>query len=77
MMDVPIWLNGHVIGIVCHEHIGDQRIWTEKEQEFATSVADYTSLAIETSKRHRIEEILRESETTTGALLDATHEAAV
>jgi PAS domain S-box-containing protein len=77
MMDVPIWLNGHVIGIVCHEHIGEQRTWTEKEQEFATSVADYISLAIETSKRHQIEEILRESETTTGALLDATHEAAV
>ncbi|MEI6292720.1 MAG: PAS domain S-box protein [Methanomicrobiales archaeon] len=77
MMDVPVWLNGHVIGIVCHEHIGDQRTWGEREQEFATSVADYISLAIETSKRHRIEEILRESETTTGALLDATHEAAV
>jgi PAS domain S-box-containing protein len=77
MMDVPIWLNGHVIGIVCHEHTGQQRTWNEKEQEFATSVADYISLAIETSKRHRIEEILRESETTTGALLDATHEAAV
>ena len=77
MMDVPVWLNGHVIGIVCHEHIGEQRTWTEKEQEFATSVADYISLALETSKRHQIEEILRESETTTGALLDATHEAAV
>jgi PAS domain S-box-containing protein len=77
MMDVPIWLNGHIIGIVCHEHIGKQRTWSEKEQEFATSVADYISLALETSKRHQIEEILRESETTTGALLDATHEAAV
>ena len=77
LMDVPIWLNGHVIGIVCHEHVGKQRTWSEKEQEFATSVADYISLAIETSKRHQIEEILRESETTTGALLDATHEAAV
>ena len=77
MMDVPIWLNGHVIGILCHEHIGKQRSWTEKEQEFATSVADYISLAIETSKRRQIEEILRESETTTRALLDATHEAAI
>ena len=77
MMDVPIWLNGHVTGIICHEHVGKQHTWTEKEQEFATSVADYISLAIETSKRHQIEEILRESETTTGALLDATHEAAV
>ncbi len=77
ILDVPVWLNGHVIGIVCHEHVGKQRTWNEKEQEFATSVADYISLALETSKRHQIEEILRESETTTGALLDATHEAAV
>lgn len=77
LMDVPIWLNGHVIGIICHEHTGNPRTWTEKEQEFATSIADSISLAIETSKRHQIEEILRESEITTGALLDATHEAAV
>lgn len=58
MMDVPIRLHGRVVGIICHEHTGPPREWTVEEQEFAASVADHVSLALEASARRRaMEEI--------------------
>lgn len=40
MLDAPIYVEGRVVGIVCHEHSGEQRIWTESECAFAGAVAD-------------------------------------
>ncbi len=40
MLDAPIYRNGRVVGIVCHEHIGEARIWSEAECEFGANVAD-------------------------------------
>ncbi|MEW6202809.1 MAG: PAS domain S-box protein [bacterium] len=59
MMDVPIRLHGKNVGIICHEHIGPMREWTIEEQEFAGSIADLISLAMESSERKRAEEMLR------------------
>ncbi|MBI2485738.1 MAG: PAS domain S-box protein [Deltaproteobacteria bacterium] len=59
MMDVPIRLRGEVIGIVCHEHIGQPRVWELEEQDFAASIADMVSLVLEASERNRAEEALR------------------
>ncbi len=42
MLDVPIYRGGRVAGIICHEHVGPPRRWTELEREFATSVGDIT-----------------------------------
>ncbi len=56
MLDVPVWLRGHVVGIVCHEHVGPMRRWGHDEEEFAASVADMVSLALETAERRRAEE---------------------
>ena len=62
MMDVPIRVDGKVVGIVCHEHIGPMREWVLEEQNFAASIADVGSLALEASERNRIEEALRKGE---------------
>jgi len=62
MMDVPVWLNGDVVGVVCHEHVGPKREWTLEEQEFAASVADMISVTLEASERKRAVEALEESE---------------
>jgi PAS domain S-box-containing protein len=62
MMDVPIWVQGEVVGIVCHEHTGPARQWLPEEQGFAGSVADLISVAVETSQRKRAEDALRASE---------------
>jgi PAS domain S-box-containing protein len=59
MLDVPIWLGGEVIGVVCHEHVGAQRAWSEEECTFARSIADMVSLAVQTSERARVEVALR------------------
>jgi two-component system, sensor histidine kinase and response regulator len=51
MLDVPIWLQGEVVGIVCHEHCGPLRNWTEDEQAFARSIADFAAIALEADQR--------------------------
>ena len=40
MLDAPIIREGEVIGVVCHEHVGPARSWSQKEIDFASSVAD-------------------------------------
>ncbi|MEW6212829.1 MAG: PAS domain S-box protein [Acidobacteriota bacterium] len=62
MLDVPVRLRGKIVGILCHERVGTRREWTPEEQDFAASVADLVSLAIEASQRKRAEEALRASE---------------
>lgn len=61
MLDVPIRLSGTVVGIVCHEHVGEPRSWNDEEQSFAASVADMVSLAIEASERKKAEQALRKT----------------
>jgi len=47
MLDAPILRHGKVAGVVCHEHVGPRRIWTDSERSFAASVADIMALAME------------------------------
>ncbi len=62
MLDVPIWRDGRMVGVVCHEHVGARRSWLVEEQDFAASIADMVSLALEAAERRRAEAALRESE---------------
>ncbi len=62
MLDVPVRLHGKMIGTVCHEHTGPMREWTSEEQEFAASVSDMVSLAMESNERQKMEEMLLRSE---------------
>jgi anti-sigma regulatory factor (Ser/Thr protein kinase) len=55
MLDVPIWREGRVVGILCHEHVGERRRWTPAEQRFATTVADFIARALEIDDRRRAE----------------------
>jgi PAS domain-containing protein len=47
MLDVPIWVNGEMVGVVCHEHIGGPREWTPDEENFAYLMANFVALARE------------------------------
>ncbi|MCW5317790.1 PAS domain S-box protein [Nostoc sp. KVJ3] len=62
LLDAPIWLEGRLVGVVCHEHIGESRQWTLEEETFAGSIADFVTLAIEASERNTVQEALRKSE---------------
>ena len=55
MMDVPIWHNGRLYGILCHEHVGPARRWTSDEETFAGNLADLASLALEEGERREAE----------------------
>jgi len=58
MMDVPIRLHGQVIGLICHEHIGSPKEWTNSDQDFAASVADMVALKLEAAERAKAEQAL-------------------
>jgi len=53
MLDAPIRMGGEVVGVLCLEHIGPQRTWTQDEQSFAGSVADLVALALHQEERRR------------------------
>ncbi|MFO0553601.1 MAG: diguanylate cyclase [Polyangiaceae bacterium] len=46
MLDAPIILEGSLIGVVCHEHVGPPRAWQEWEELVASSLADFVSMII-------------------------------
>ncbi len=73
MMDVPVRLHGKLAGVLCYEHVGPAREWTLEEQEFASSIADMASLAIEAEGRRRAEEALREERNFVSAVLDTAN----
>ena len=60
ILDAPILRDGHVIGVVCHEHIGPARAWSQKDLDFASSVADMITLIFEQSDRLELEAALQE-----------------
>jgi len=58
MLDSPIRLGGRTIGVMCHWHVGESRQWSLEEKNFAGSMADLVSLAMEASERKRAEQRL-------------------
>ncbi|MDO9018137.1 MAG: SpoIIE family protein phosphatase [Deltaproteobacteria bacterium] len=55
MLDAPVFVRGALAGVVCHEHVGDARRWSFEEQQFAFSVGQVLSLALETRDRRNAE----------------------
>ena len=41
ILDAGIFHDGRLIGVVCHEHIGQVRDWSLEERHFAESLADF------------------------------------
>jgi len=67
LLDAPIYVGGKVAGVVCYEHVGAPRRWTEAEASFVATVADniarvygeyehrHTESALENYQRHLME----------------------
>ena len=66
MLDAPLFQHGEVVGVVCHEHVGSPRQWTEAEVAFAESVADLVALTMEQAAhieaRKSLDELSRRAE---------------
>lgn len=72
MMDVPIRIEGDIIGVICFENVGEEKKWTLQDQKFGLIAAQMVSLAIETYERkkaqtnlevalHELQNLFRES----------------
>ncbi|MGD2180519.1 GAF domain-containing protein [Lusitaniella coriacea] len=62
MLDVPVRVQGRIVGVICLEHTGNKRSWAIEEQNFASYLAYAVALAIEARDRRQAEIALRESE---------------
>jgi signal transduction histidine kinase len=59
ILDVPVWANGRVCGVLCHEHVGAPRHWSDPEADFVTSVSHVVSFAWATVAHTRAEATIR------------------
>lgn len=71
LMDVPIRVSGKVIGIICFEHTGQPRKWSNEEQIFASSIAGIINLAIEHEERREANKKIKQSEEAMRFITDA------
>ncbi|MDR1579707.1 MAG: response regulator [Synergistaceae bacterium] len=67
LLDAPIRVGGDLVGVVCieqdrSEQFPSTRVWTIEEQNFASSLADFVALAMESAERrllmHRTETLM-------------------
>ncbi len=72
MLDVPVYKQGRIAGILCLEHIGPARIWTPEEQDYASSISDIISVNLETMDRRNAERSFIESEKRSRLFLNST-----
>ena len=58
MLDVPIFLNGQLAGVVCFESTGEKREWDNEDINYARTISDVISLAISSQMRLKAEKKL-------------------
>ncbi len=59
VLDVPIFRQGALIGVLWCEHVGEPRKWAHEAQDFAVSVGQTIIRMMETAERKQVEEALR------------------
>lgn len=50
MLDAGVFVDGKLVGVVCHEHVGPPREWTTEDRDFAGSVADLIAVRIQSAE---------------------------
>jgi PAS domain S-box-containing protein len=58
MLDVPIFSNGQLAGVVCFESTGEKRDWDNEDINYARTISDVISLAISSQLRLKAEKKL-------------------
>jgi signal transduction histidine kinase len=59
MLDAPIRLDGEMVGVLCHEHVGVMRGWSIVEQGFAGVVAEMVARAMQAEARQKAQNDLQ------------------
>ena len=47
MLDVPIFVKGKMVGVICHENVGAKRKWNSDEENFAYIMGNIVGLSLE------------------------------
>jgi hypothetical protein len=47
MLDVPLWVRGRMIGVLCHEHVGGTRAWEADDERCANLLSGLLAMALE------------------------------
>ena len=74
MMDVPIHFQNSVDYILCTEHLGSPRRWTDDEQSFAVAIGNLVSVALECTERARRQQAVLRSHQRFQAVAAATND---
>lgn len=70
LLDTPLRVGDRLRGVLCCEHVGDPRQWTDEDQKFVMSLSDLAALTLASHDVTRTEEMLR-------ALLDSAAQGVV
>jgi PAS domain S-box-containing protein len=77
MLDVPVWFQGKVVGVICHVHVGPPREWSGEDIAFASAVASMLSLALQESRWQEAMDALTRSEEKYRQVVENANEAIV
>jgi signal transduction histidine kinase len=66
MLNVPLRSAGELVGVLCHEHVGPTRRWTERDKDIASGAARIAASALAAREHTESEALARRT-----ALLDA------
>jgi len=61
LMDVPVRIEGEMIGVICFENVGSPREWTLQEQKYGLVAAQMLSLTIESHNKQKARQELEHS----------------
>ncbi len=66
MLDIPVRMEGKLVGVMCFEHLEAPRHWSETEVQFSLAISQVVALAFETRLRRKVQydliEALKEKE---------------
>jgi PAS domain S-box-containing protein len=77
LLHAPIQSGGRMVGVMSHAHVGIPHEWTLEEQQFANSMANLVSLALESTDRLQAEVALRKSEERVRSIIDTALDAVI
>jgi signal transduction histidine kinase len=72
LLDIPVWAEGRLAGVLCHEHVGPARHWKRAEQDFAVGVGQVVASALAARAHTRAQAAAQRS-----TFLDAVSRAVV
>jgi PAS domain S-box-containing protein len=74
MLDVPMKAAGRLVGVICCEHVGPARKWSDEEVKFVCGISGSIMIAIERQERMEAEEKLRVSEEYNRGIVQSTQD---